>query len=113
MFNFKYQQRAFNELNAEQFRLVYFLNSTLSMTNKANNTPDNNKIEMFNGYMMDKLGLSERQVQRLIKSIENSGFISVERATRKKSPNIITLKFKKNERITQSITQSIATKMSP
>ena len=66
MFNFKYQQRAFNELNAEQFRVVYLLNSTLSMTNKTNNTPDNNKIEMYNGYMMDKLGLSERHVQPVV-----------------------------------------------
>lgn len=91
MFNFNLQKRAFDELNAEQFRVVYFLNSTLSMVNKQKNTPDNNSIEMFNGYMMDKLGLSERQVQRLIKSLEHTGFISVERATAKKQPNTITL----------------------
>lgn len=91
MFNFNLQKRAFDELNAEQFRVVYFLNSTLSMVNKQKNTPDNNSIEMFNGYMMDKLGLSERQVQRLIKSLEHTGFISVERATTKKQPNTITL----------------------
>lgn len=91
MFNFNLQKRAFNELNAEQFRVVYFLNSTLSMVNKQKNTPDNNSIEMFNGYMMDKLGLSERQVQRLIKSLEHTGFISVERATAKKQPNTITI----------------------
>ena len=91
MFNFNLQNRAFEELNAEQFRMIYFLNNTLSMVNEKHNTPNNDKVEMFNGYMMDKLGLSERQVQRLIKSIENSGFISVERATRKKSPNIITI----------------------
>lgn len=91
MFNFNLQKRAFNELNAEQFRVVYFLNSTLSMVNKQKNTPDNNSIEMFNGYMMDKLGLSERQVQRLIKSLEHTGFISVKRATAKKQPNTITI----------------------
>lgn len=91
MFNFNLQKRAFDELNAEQFRVVYFLNSTLSMVNKQKNTPDNNSIEMFNGYMMDKLGLSERQVQRLIKSLEHTGFISVKRATAKKQPNTITL----------------------
>ena len=91
MFNFNLQKRAFDELNAEQFRVVYFLNSTLSMVNKQKNTPDNNSIEMFNGYMMDKLGLSERQVQRLIKSLEHTGFISVKRATAKKQPNIITI----------------------
>lgn len=91
MFNFNLQKRAFDELNAEQFRVVYFLNSTLSMVNKQKNTPGNNSIEMFNGYMMDKLGLSERQVQRLIKSLEHTGFISVERATAKKQPNTITI----------------------
>lgn len=91
MFNFNLQKRAFDELNAEQFRVVYFLNSTLSMVNKQKNTPDNNSIEMFNGYMMDKLGLSERQVQRLIKSLEHTGFISVKRATAKKQPNTITI----------------------
>lgn len=110
MFNFKYQQRAFNELNAEQFRVVYLLNSTLSMTNKTNNTPDNNKIEMYNGFLMDKLGLKERMVQYHIKTLEEKGFIKVKRPVGRnsKQPNIITLKFKKNERITQSITQSIA-----
>ena len=92
MFNFNLQQKAFEELSAEQFRVVYFLNNTLSMINESNKTPDNNKIEMFNGYMMDKLGLSERQVQRLIKRLEQLDYITVERATRKNQPNIITIK---------------------
>jgi hypothetical protein len=61
------------------------------MVNKTNNTPNNNTIEMYNGYMMDKLGLSERQVQRLIKSIEEAGFINVKRAKAKKQPNKITI----------------------
>lgn len=91
MFNFNLQQKAFEELSAEQFRVVYFLNNTLSMVNESNKTPDNNKIEMFNGYMMDKLGLSERQVQRLIKRLEQLDYITVERATRKNQPNIITI----------------------
>jgi len=91
MFNFNLQNKAFEELNAEQFRVVYLLNSTLSMVNKTNNTPNNNTIEMYNGYMMDKLGLSERQVQRLIKSIEEAGFINVKRAKAKKQPNKITI----------------------
>ena len=92
MFNFNLQQKAFEELSAEQFRVVYFLNNSLSMVNESNKTPDNNKIEMFNGYMMDKLGLSERQVQRLIKRLEQLDYITVERATRKNQPNIITIK---------------------
>ena len=96
MFNFNLQQKAFEELSAEQFRVVYFLNNTLSMVNETNKTPDNNKIEMFNGYMMDKLGLSERQVQRLIKRLEQLDYITVERATRKNQPNIITLIFEEN-----------------
>ena len=91
MFNFNLQQKAFEELSAEQFRVVYFLNNTLSMVNESKKTPDNNKIEMFNGYLMDKLGLSERQVQRLIKRLEQLNYITVERATRKNQPNIITL----------------------
>ena len=89
MFNFKLQNKAFDELNAEQFRLFYFLNSTLSMVNKTKNTPLNETIKMFNGYMMDKLGLSERQVQRLVKSLEDRGYISVERTTDKRQPNVI------------------------
>lgn len=95
MFNFKFQQRAFNELNAEQFRVIYLLNSTLSMVNKKNNTTNNDKIEIYNSYLMNKLGLCERQVQRVIKDLQQLGFISVQRG--KKSPNIITLKFNKNE----------------
>lgn len=91
MFNFKLQNKAFDELNAEQFRLFYFLNSTLSMVNKTNNTPLNESINMFNGYMMDKLGLSERQVQRLVKSLEDRGYISVESPSTKRQPNIITI----------------------
>lgn len=91
MFNFNLQKRAFDELNAEQFRLVYLLNNTLSMVNETTQNYHNNKIEMYNGYMMDKLGLSERQVQRLIKGLEQLGYITVKRATAKKSPNIITI----------------------
>ena len=96
MFNFNLQNKAFEELNAEQFKLVYFLNNTLSMVNKTNNTQNNNTIEMYNGYMMDKLGLSERQVQRLIKRLEQLEYITVKRATRKNQPNIITLIFEEN-----------------
>ena len=107
MFNFKYQQRAFNELNAEQFRVVYLLNSTLSMTNKTNNTPKNRKLKMYNGYLMDKLGLKERMVQYHIKTLEEKGFIKVKRPVGRNSnkPNIITLKFRKDEELTQSFTQ--------
>ena len=91
MFNFNLQNKAFEELNAEQFRLVYFLNNTLSMVNETTNTTNNNTIEMFNGYMMDKLGLSVRQIQRLIKSVEDAGYIIVDRAKTKKQPNKITI----------------------
>lgn len=94
MFNFKLQQKAFEELSAEQFRVVYFLNNTLSMVNKSNKTPDNNKIEMFNGYMMDKLGLKERMVQYHIKTLEQKGYIKVKRPIGRnasKQPNIITI----------------------
>ena len=91
MFNFNLQNKAFEELNAEQFRLVYFLNNTLSMVNETTNSTNNNTIEMFNGYMMDKLGLSVRQIQRLIKSVEDAGYIIVDRAKTKKQPNKITI----------------------
>ncbi len=91
MFNFNLQNKAFEELNAEQFRLVYFLNNTLSMVNETTKAANNNTIEMFNGYMMDKLGLSVRQIQRLIKSVEDAGYIIVDRAKTKKQPNKITI----------------------
>lgn len=94
MFNFNLQQKAFEELSAEQFRVVYFLNNTLSMVNESNKTPDNNKIEMFNGYLMDKLGLKERMVQYHIKTLEQKGYIKVKRPIGRnasKQPNIITI----------------------
>lgn len=106
MFNFNLQNKAFEELNAEQFRFVYFLNNTLSMVNKTNNTPNNNTIEMYNGYMMDKLGLSERQVQRLIKRLEQLEYITVKRATRKNQPNIITLIFEENNATDCTLSQN-------
>ena len=94
MFNFNLQNKAFEELNAEQFRVVYFLNNTLSMVNKTNNTPNNNTIEMYNGYMMDKLGLSVRMVQYHIKALEQLGYIKVVRPigrNARKQPNKITI----------------------
>ena len=99
MFNFNLQQKAFEELSAEQFRVVYFLNNTLSMVNESNKTPDNNKIEMFNGYLMDKLGLKERMVQYHIKTLEQKGYIKVKRPIGRnasKQPNIITINCDKN-----------------
>ena len=102
MFNFKFQQRAFEELNAEQFRIVYLLNSTLSMINKTNKTPKNHKLEMFNSYLMDKLGLKERMVQYHIKTLEQKGYIKVKRPIGRnvsKQPNIITLNFEENNAI--------------
>lgn len=108
MFNFNLQQKAFEELSAEQFRVVYFLNNTLSMVNESNKTPDNNKIEMFNGYMMDKLGLKKRMVQYHIKTLEQKGYIKVERATRKNQPNIITLNFDENNAINCTLSQNNA-----
>lgn len=106
MFNFNLQNKAFEELNAEQFKLVYFLNNTISMVNKTNNTQNNNTIEMYNGYMMDKLGLSERQVQRLIKRLEQLEYITVKRATRKNQPNIITLIFEENNATDCTLSQN-------
>ena len=94
MFNFNLQNKAFEELNAEQFRFVYFLNNTLSMVNKTNNTPNNNTIEMYNGYMMDKLGLSVRMVQYHIKALEQLDYIKVVRPigrNARKQPNKITI----------------------
>lgn len=102
MFNFNFQQKAFEELNAEQFRIVYFLNNTLSIINKTNKTPENHKLEMFNGYLMDKLGLKERMVQYHIKTLEQKGYIKVKRPIGRnasKQPNIITLNFDENNAI--------------
>ena len=94
MFNFNLQNKAFEELNAEQFRVVYFLNNTLSMVNKTNNTPNNNIIEMYKGYMMDKLGLSVRMLQYHIKTLEQLEYIKVVRPigrNARKQPNKITI----------------------
>ena len=111
MFNFNLQQKAFEELSAEQFRVVYFLNNTLSMVNESNKTPDNNKIEMFNGYMMDKLGLKERMVQYHIKTLEQKGYIKIKRPIGRnasKQPNIITLIFEENSATDCALSQNNA-----
>ncbi len=73
-----------------EFRTLYLIANNCSM----NNT---DSIEMYNAYLMEKLRYSESTAKRSIKVLEEKGYISVKRATKKRTPNIITLNGIKNE----------------
>lgn len=70
MFNFKVINKALTDVNLtdKEFRMLYLIVNNMSL----NNT---NSLEMFNGFLMDKLNLCERQVQRLSKALEEKGYV--------------------------------------
>lgn len=71
MFNFNLMNQALSDANVsdKEFRMLYlFVNN-----NSLNETGD---IVMYNGFLMDKLNLSERQVQRLTKSLVEKGYLT-------------------------------------
>ncbi len=71
MFNFTLMNNALLDCNLsdKEFRLLYLIVNNMSM----NNT---NKIEMYNGFIMDKLNICERQVRRLTSSLMEKGYIT-------------------------------------
>lgn len=87
MFNFNLQDKALNDLSkglmtSTQFAMLYLLNKNAN--GKA--------VEMYNTFLMDKIGISVRMVQYNIKKLEEMGYIKVQRATGKnviKKPNLI------------------------
>ena len=71
MFNFTFMNNALVDCNLsdKEFRLLYLIVNNMSM----NNT---NEIEMYNGFLMDKLNICERQVRRLTSSLVEKGYIT-------------------------------------
>lgn len=71
MFNFTFMNNALVDYNLsdKEFRLLYLIVNNMSM----NNT---NEIEMYNGFLMDKLNICERQVRRLTSSLVEKGYIT-------------------------------------
>ena len=71
MFNFNLMNQALSDVNVsdKEFRMLYLFVNNYSL----NETDD---IVMYNGFLMDKLNLSERQVQRLTKSLVEKGYLT-------------------------------------
>lgn len=79
--------KAFGEVTPTQFQMLYLIVNNC-------NLKKSNSIEMYNGLMMDKMGLSVRMIQYNIKALEEKGFIKVDRPSGRnaaKKPNVITL----------------------
>ena len=93
MFNFELMNKALTDTNVSEteFRTLYLIANNCSMN-------DTESIEMYNAFLMEKLHYSESTIKRCTKALEEKGYISVKRATKKKTPNIITLTSIKNER---------------
>ena len=92
MFNFELMNKALTDTNVSEteFRTLYLIANNCSMN-------DTESIEMYNAFLMEKLHFSESTIKRCTKALEEKGYISVKRATKKKTPNIITLTSIKNE----------------
>ena len=68
------------ELSDKAFRMFYLITNTMNI-NKTN------QLEVFNGFLMDKLNLSERQVQRLMKEIVEKGYLVLVKSGSRKTKN--------------------------
>ncbi len=92
MFKFDLVNKALTDTNVSEteFRTLYLIANNCSMN-------DTESIEMYNAFLMEKLHFSESTIKRCTKALEEKGYISVKRATKKKTPNIITLTTIKNE----------------
>ena len=93
MFKFDLVNKALTDTNVSEteFRTLYLIANNCSMNGTES-------IEMYNALLMEKLHFSESTIKRCTKALEEKGYISVKRATKKKTPNIITLTSIKNER---------------
>lgn len=71
MFNFTAMNQALSDVNVsdKEFRMLYLFANNSSLN-------ENDEIEMYNGFLMDKLNLSERQVQRLTKSLVEKNYLT-------------------------------------
>lgn len=87
MINLALLNKAFGEVTPTQFQMLYMIANQCSLKKS-------DSVEMYNGFMMDKMGLSVRMIQYNIKALEEKGFIKVERPIGRnasKKPNVITL----------------------
>lgn len=92
MFNFNLMNNALTDTNISnsEFRTLYLIVNHCSLNKTVS-------VEMYNALIMAPLHYSESTVKRCIKALEEKGYISVKRATKKKQPNVITLIDIKNE----------------
>lgn len=90
--DFNLMNKALTDVNVSdsQFRTLLLILNNCGMKHTES-------IEMYNAFMMEKLHYSESTVKRCTKALEQNGYISIKRATKKKTPNIITLIPIKNE----------------
>lgn len=86
MFNFNLMNKALTDANISdsQFRTLYLIANNCSMKGT-------NSIEMYNAFLMNCLHYSESTVKRCTKGLEDNGYISISRATKKRTPNVISL----------------------
>lgn len=92
MFNLDFMNRALKEvgkgnLTTTEFTMLCLLNNDVQLN-------EGDVIERHNAYFMEKLNLSERQVQNLTKSLEKKGFITIKRrgTSMNSKSNVIKLK---------------------
>lgn len=90
MLNLKLFNKALMDanLNGNEFKMYCLILNNCSFKKT-------NSIEMYNGFFMDKLGLGERQIQNLTKSLNKKGYIKIIRCANSvnKNANIYQLVF--------------------
>lgn len=103
MFDFKLMNKALTDRNVRgtEFKTLYLIANNCSMNNTKS-------LDMYNALLMEKLHYSESTIKRCIKVLEEMGYISVNRATKKSTPNIITLNDVRNE-CTNAVTNAVRT----
>lgn len=92
MFNFNLMNNALTDTNISdsEFRTLYFIVNYCSLNKSVS-------VEMYNALIMAQLHYSESTVKRCTKALEEKGYISIQRAIKKRQPNVITLLDIKNE----------------
>lgn len=82
MFNFTVMNEALKDKNVSdaEFRLLYLIVNNISMG-------ETDTKEIYNGFLMDKLNKSERQTQRLTKSLADKGYIGKQAIGNKHNKN--------------------------
>lgn len=101
MFNFKVYDRAVcdPELEKNELRVLYLILNNMSL-NKVD------RIEIFNGFVMDTLGISESTVRRSMKSLEEKGYIGrvITGTSKNRKGNVIYIPY---ESVTCEVTHDV------